>query len=1369
MLNVTHWFKLPALCFFGLSLIFIAPRALAQEYLVSIQHYSVPEGLSDRYVRHAVQDRRGFIWAATYNGINRFDGFEFQQYTREKDGLSSASCHKILEGRQGRLWLFYTPPPAAEGELRGFFLIDLFDPATGLATPFEKAFEAPFAEADITEVQSGHLGNIYFLLRSGEIYRYDGAAFRRLFKIPFAGAGRLAVSGEGLIGLLNRDSVIQFDSLGRVLHRVPLPAACDFIRAANGRFWVGKSKPEGGPALWSIRAGEPAQRIYLRDANGNLLNFTWDSNFLAPFNPDHLGRLWAFLGGRLLLFGPDGQFLYDFSAGLKPFALPYPAFIYLDRCNTAWIGSTHGLLSVTIRKNPFDNYLQSEELVDTRGIAQDEKGRVYVLQQGNTWLLDPASGAAANLGIPAWTAAARDAAGRLWFGDYSFIVHFYDPVSGEKKTFYPAGPKGTGQYSATFALFPDSSSGRIWIGTNGRGLAYIDSPYQAITLFTGYNQFQHLQKASVKYFLKDKQRLWMGTDLGLYQLEPGKGVIAEHSRRAGSLPFDDINHVYKDKEGIFWLATKGGGLIRWDREAGNFRQFTQRDGLSNDVVHAVYEDESGQLWLPSDYGLMRFDKHSFQVNTYLPRDGLPHEEFNYCSHYQAADGRLFFGGLNGVTAFYPHELYRENLEDSPIPGISQYLELDGNTGAFIDKTQDLLATDGIQLPPRNKSLLLKIAFPDYQSPKDNRFAYRIAGLHEAWIYQPDNTIRINGLPYGSFTLQVKAQGTNGLWSARVLNLPLTVLRPFYLRWWFLILGIALVFLIIFWRIQTLRQAARKLEAEVQKRTSQIEKDKKVIEKQAAELRELDELKSRFFTNVAHELRTPLTLILGPLQHALEKPGLDKKLATMLDLARGNTKSLLRLVEELLNLKKLEAGNLTLQEQSVEFYPLVRRLVSNFESVADANGIRMHLHYQEGRELWLALDATKFERIILNLLSNALKFTPAGGLVEVKAADTDSQIQITVTDTGRGIPPEDLPYIFDRFYQVSPQRQAEGGAGIGLALSREYAQLMNGRLSAKSEPGIGSTFILELPKKEVFGEFRSSELGATRPVPTLRPGSISEMKELQKPNAENRPQILIVEDNSDMRRFLWEILSPHYHVVTAPNGKAALELLQKQTVDIPSEALAKVQLILTDIMMPEMDGFTLIRRLKSSPEWQGIPVIALTARAGLDDRLSALRFGVDDYLAKPFEPVELFARIANLLKNYRQRQEWLAARQTAGEKNAYYLKIDPPETILPADQQWLAELEAIALQKIGSADFSVTELAYQLHLSERNLRRKLKELTGLSPGDYLNEIRLQRARQFLDSGTYKTVAEVSYAIGLSTPKHFSRLFKARFGKVPSSYF
>ncbi|MCB0535142.1 MAG: response regulator [Saprospiraceae bacterium] len=1327
----------------------LAVSSSAQEYLVSVQNYSVPQGLSNRHIAYVEQDRQGLIWVATLFGLNRFDGYDFQQFTAEANGFRSNNFGPISEDRNGRLWLLGKMSTSNQKRI-----IDIFDPATQTVVPFEKAFQVPFDIPKVKYMWSDLYHNIFMLLSDGQVYRFDGEVLRHILDYPISKLTYFAVSQEGVIGILDSNKVIQYDSLGKYLSQTTLSNTAQYIYGEVGGFLVEHRVPGGASSFWFIHNEDAPQLFHFRNAQGKPVSL------IQPFDNESLQAQdrnacwWAFTKDGLQVFDAEGNFLYDLSPHLKGFQIQNPLHISFDDRNVAWIGTNTGLYSIAITKKLFTNYLPAEELTDTRGIVQDQNGKLYVVQKGEVWQVTK-SGKTIGQNISGCLAAVRDAKGALWFGDYNSRVYYFNPDSEEKKIFYPVSGKQA--IGSVRALGTDAKTSRIWVGIENKGLAYIDQKKQAIVPFTAYHEFQSLQKGTINYFLQDELGIWLCTTKGLYLLRPEVGIVAEYSRQMHDLPFDDIYHLYKDKQGIFWLATCGGGLIRWDKNKKTYRQFTKKDGLSNDVIYAVYEDEFNQLWLPSNYGLMCFDKSTFQAQAYLPRDGIPHEEFNFTSHYQATDGRLFFGGLKGVAAFYPKDFYlnEKSLAEQTQLSVSQYLELSGTTGAFEDKTLQLDIKEGIRLRPNNKSFLLKIAFSDYQSPKDNRFAYHIDGLNTLWNYQTSNAIQINNLPYGTYTLRIKAQGANGHWTSQELQLPLVVVRPFYLRWWFIFIGIGGIVAFVWWRIRTIQQAAVKLETEVVKRTEQIEQKKQVIEKQAAELRQLDELKSRFFANMAHELRTPITLILMPLKKLLKEANLDNRSFSTLKVIESNAKELMRLSEEILDLDKLEARRLKLQEEAVDFYPFIRRLVSNFEYHARSIGIELQLYYRPEPYLRLKLDHKKLERILFNLLSNAIKFTDRGGTVRVTITSTANHIKMTVNDTGRGIHSDDLPHIFDRFYQAKHLgNRAEGGVGIGLTLAMEYAQLMNGSLSVESHLDEGSTFTLTLPKQEVFGVPATSEAEITE-TSTVQQSLTATKKGQQK------GLVIIVEDNSDMRRFIQEVFTPNYDVLSAENGALAIDLLES----LPQQAVP--ELIVTDLMMPKMDGYQLLEILKADARWQGIPVIVLTAKASLSDRVTALRIGVDDYLSKPFETEELLVRAENLIQNYYNRRSLL---QKQADRNTFsnIKELTTLEESISADQQWLETVEQITLQRISESAFSVHELAESLNLSERQLLRKLKQLTGVTTSGYLREIRLQKARRLLENKTYATVAETCYAVGLSDLKHFTELFRKRFGNNPVEF-
>ena len=528
------------------------------------------------------------------------------------------------------------------------------------------------------------------------------------------------------------------------------------------------------------------------------------------------------------------------------------------------------------------------------------------------------------------------------------------------------------------------------------------------------------------------------------------------------------------------------------------------------------------------------------------------------------------------------------------------------------------------------------------------------------------------------------------------------------------------------------------------------RQKKIIEGQAAELQQLDQLKSRFFANVSHELRTPLTLILGPLGTILKRNTASSSDYPLLRLMQQNGQSLLKLINEILDLSKLESSTLILKEEAVELYSFLHHLVSQFESHAQQEGVQLIFQFEADKHLQALLDKAKFEKVVNNLLSNAIKFTPNGGQVQCVMQDQGQSLLFRVTDTGKGIHPNDLPYVFDRFYQSKqPDTPIQGGTGIGLALCREFAQLFKGEIWVESEWKKGSNFFFKFPKKEV--------MGVPEPFQLLEQSTAvnSKLETIAPPGSlKGAPTILLVEDNSSLRQYIQLVLQDQFNLILAENGEVALERLNGggQTVD----------LILSDVMMPVMDGFQLLECLKGNDQFRHIPVIMLTARAALGDKLKALRIGVDDYMLKPFQTEELIARVSNLLKNSKARLLLHQAVVVEEEE-----EFDEP-VLSKADLEWLEKLEELVKEQIDDTQFNLSRLSGQLFISERQLHRRIKNLTGLTPNKYIREIKLQKARTLLEERACSTVSEVSYAVGFNKSDYFSKVFQERFGKLPSSY-
>ncbi|MEL6832758.1 MAG: two-component regulator propeller domain-containing protein [Bacteroidota bacterium] len=1388
--------------------LFVLPSK-AQDYLANAKHYTVEEGLSNRDIYAIHQDKDGFIWVGTKNGLNRFDGNSFKVFSKEKDGLASNVVHHILEDDAGKLWLF---------EVETWFHsnspihISILDPASNQILPFETYFKDnfPFTTEDILQFLANEAGELFFLTQDRQLFTYRSVSGFQTIPTHFETTSFLIFhsSSNTIWGTLSTQpnvvtDLIEINRKGEIVQQYELLVDGEWITMLGldekNKLWFSSGKYQSGDVLlFYLDAKE--KRIHPYKEQQQIIprkkRSSWTSRL--AFRPQD-ESFWYIDDPEFVVFSPDEGALFDFREQLPEIGKANIQSIYFDRRGSIWVGTGFGLYRIELTPNPFTHYLSLDyeeferssgyRAYSCRGIWAMEERLLVNTYQGR-YEIDLLSGkekklpyilnADQNASHPFLglypLAIYQDRSRQLWFSEFYLIRK--DVQQNTEVLFQMGLPDIISENRKHIWSIHEDRTGKIWLGTK-EGLAFLNSSSQQIEMLEPDLQFEELSESFVHAFVESRHgHVWLGTTSGLYRWSPENGLLDRFwtgGEQGRAIPHDNVLHLYEENEEKVWLATGGGGLIQLslnkDLLVDTVLQFTEIDGLSNNNLYAVYEDEQGQLWMSSDYGIIQFDKETFQAKAYLPKDGTTHHEFNRISHHQAKDGRLYFGGLNGVTAFYPNEVNGlDQVYDVPLH-ILKYEQYSRANDKVVDHTLELKKGGKIFLPPYDRIHNLSFSLLEYINAKQNRYRYKLEGYNKEWIHIKENNLSLGALPYGSYTLHIEGQGEDGRFSIQKLMIPIEVIRPYYAQWWFWVLvsGLLLLFILAIyrWRVQTLEKQKLKLERVVIERT-------KTIKKQTEELRQLDQVKSRFFANISHELRTPLTLILGPLKTVLESNKPQEIQSKLLKIAHENGKTLLELVNEILDLTKLESGKLALNEESVLLYPLLRRIFASFESYAESLGVDFTLDYQANENLQVELDTDKFQKIANNLLSNAFKFTPKNGKVAIVLKEEERHLRLTVEDTGRGIHPDDLPYVFDRFYQTQrPKAQAEGGTGIGLALCMEYAKLFDAQLKVDSTLGQGSTFTFEFPKKELLHhlpeeanlvinrkEVETLALSTRATIPSTNQILQTIVDGEEKGAVESRPHLLLVEDNPSLQDYLQLILKPYYHVQCAENGQAALTYLKGKTTDsLPS-------LIISDIMMPIMDGYQLLEQLKSSDAWRHIPVVMLTARAELADKLKALRIGVDDYLTKPFEEEELLARVANLLDNFKERKAWL--EENAEVANGSSTPNPPAPTLSVQDVEWLKDLEQVTKDYYQDTTFNVERLTELLFLSRRQLQRRIKQLTGLSPRQYIQEARMLEARQLLENRSKSSIKAVSFSVGIQDVKYFSQQFKKRFGKLPSSY-
>lgn len=1355
----------------------LASEGFGQNYIMDVQSFGINKGLSGRNVTDFYKDTRGFMWVSTDLGLNRFDGYSFKVYSRESHGFQHNIIKHIAGDKQGNLWLMF------KGRFTQTLGIDVFDPITEKRMGLKEYLgvkKLPFSIDQIHSIEPSPNYGVYLALETGDIYRYYEGNLTQIATIKL-GASLIDIYPlpDGGFWLMLEHDLIRFNSEGKQVRVIPSVLTLNsiiYIDAEYNPYYLvidfdaAKPGDEAAPSILYYNGQKVAKmpnflaRIIGLDLGANkVYSMKYRSTDNEVIISDTLGNIIETLASQKEIYADSMAFLIKEA---------------WEQINM----SDQGIYLVSTYQTPFNKVLYDIKSIfgmpyGGRGIYQLPSGELMVNGLGRSYLVDLSNRKHTQFGknlkffykhednyFYAGLGVMEDSRGNIWLTDEQFRLMYYDVSSRAVKGYsydkkfleeleeHLMVPSSKSYPLMQWSLFEDAEH-KIWIG-HQCGLSYLDREEGRLKLFENYQEFEELNKSSVYHFHPNDQGVWLATNSGLYLFDPKSGV-KDRFHIAGvegkKIPHNHIVHIHEDDRGFFWLATKGGGLIQWHPKTKETHQFTTADGLSNNIIYAVYEDDYGKLWISSNKGIMRFDKATYAINIYLEKDGLSHKEFNTISHYKGKDGTIYFGGLNGITYFHPKDFLSKSITKYPLEITSLKIQ-DQHSGNLINYTKQVIDSKQIVLKASDISFTLEFAYLNFDI-SGVQYAYKLDGLDKDWNYQTIPQIKMNGLPYGTYNLQIKAQGELGIWEEPI-NFPVVKLKPFYLQNWFIviciILGICIIWLIIRLRTLRLEKEQARLENVIASRTA-------TISEQANELRKLDKLKSKFFANISHELRTPLTLILGPI-HQLSQRLEDKQDQKLLTRAKKNTESLQKMVDEILDLSKFEANKMELKEQPTNFYKYIATLVSNFESRAQYLGIMYEFEFDSDRNLQLMLDQDKVEQVMSNLISNALKFTPKDGVTAVKVWTSGNSQFLSVKDTGMGISKEDLPHIFDRYYQAKDESAGiQGGSGIGLALAKEIALLMKGDLYAESTLGKGSEFIFTFPMKHSDAseetiaqiiqeeEFELSE--AIMPIGTN-----------DKPN-----HILIVEDHPEMQDYISEVLNPHSSIIRAINGKEALKVL--------SEAKVLPDLIISDVMMPEMNGFTFLEVLKNNARWKQIPVIMLTARVAEEDRLHALRIGVDDYLHKPFIAEELRARASNLITNYHLRKQfWKELLQENDGKQGTGETIVQTEnnTMKEVDTEWLKKTEKLIQKQLTQVDFNLNSIAEQQHLSRRQFHRKIKALTGLSPMQYQREIQLQTAREYLEKGKYDSVAEVSYAIGIQTPQYLSKLFIQRFGRKPSAY-
>ncbi len=1325
----------------------------AQKYIIDIQNITPKDGLANLFTSAMYQGDDGFMWIGTNYGLNRYDGYHFKLFTKEKNGLHrNSNIHQIANGGQNKLWVFYQDNRAIDKFFRRKINhIDVFDTKTNQTQSFETYFRnrLPFQVQDVVCLKINDAKNrSWIVTNKGELFLLKNKQFIKIFQTRNKSITAVSIDKNDNLFIGVENDLVQTNLSNKQTIRTTFKhTITDISIERNVILWVTikdfSDEENQEITIFSKKYQEKVTHEFYR-IDVKKREKIEDTNIRAY----RIGEIWFILEDeKVCLLDEQKNIIKDLSNIID-------ATTYIDQLNiwihenVLWLGTSSGIVKIHIRKNYIKIIHQRERLSDCRGITEDEQGNIY-FNNSQGYQYNPKLRTLEIFRAINGSAFTYFYDDKIFSGIYSneYLITISDLVN--KQTYLV--PKNDIYSNSMIAV---NNSKDFLIGTD-KGLLLFNPKTYDSQEFTKYNQFNILKTTKVNAIKQYGKNIWLATNNGIFQMTEKDGILAHFSQASDDFPFDYIQHLHIDKQGVFWLATKGAGLIRWQpNKKDKTKQFTTNDGLSHNYLYSVYEDAYNNLWMSSDNGIMRMDKETEQVQIFTMDDGLLHDEFNSTSHYQAKNRTLYFGGLGGLVAIQPKDFINQTQNKTPLT-FTDLLVLEDDKEEFTDKTDLLYELKKLILKPSDKLVEIRFSLLNFANKENQTYAYKIEGYTNRWQYSNENFIRITNLPYGTYTLKIKGKTGSQSWSTSELQLTIKVLKPFYLQGWFICLCIFVISGIAWFyyekSIQRLEKDKATLAFEVKKRTSKIEADKLIIEQQSQDLKALDIAKTKFFSNITHEFRTPLTLIAGPTQ-LLAKQDLPKPVQEYLNIIDKNAKHLLDLVNQLLDLSKLEVGKMPVELVNYDIIEFTNQLIEQLKPLADNKNLT--IDFQTNAKEWTTIfDKDKWHKIVFNLLSNALKFTPKNGKISIELSEriinNEPNIYFKIADNGIGIPIEAQTHIFNRFHQVDgSDTRLQAGTGIGLALVKELIVLQNGKITVDSKVGVGTSFSLHIPIeiKEISGQ----QIDKTTIFPTNISTSItSEL--LPKLNVKERLRLLIIEDNEDIRTYIKSCIDTKtFEIIEAENGQIGI----KKAIEVVPD------LIISDVMMPQKNGFEVTKAMRKNAVTSHIPIILLTAKTALESRLEGIKRGADVYLTKPFSADELVLRIYKLIELRQLLQ------QRYSTTNGTTKKVETSEnTSFEIEDKFIKSFRTYVLENLDKGNLEIGVLAQTFQMSRMQLHRKIKALTNKSTSKYVQSLRVEKAHDLLQRKQL-SIAEVAYRTGFSSPSHFTQVFKKHYNKRPS---
>lgn len=1318
-------------CFF--ITIFCQAQSVEEHYY--FKNLSIRNGLSQNTVNAILQDRKGFMWLGTKDGLNRYDGLSFRKFKHDAANprsIGNSFITSLYEDFNGNIWV---------GTDAGVYI---YYPEKEAFEEFDcQSLEKTRIERSVSMIAGDKQGRVWIAVEAQGMFCYDTrqkllrnyplseiSSNIKCFTFDSGGTLWLGFYGDGLY--YSKDNLATVHPYGS-----PEDGKREFeggviTKIVQGNYnclYIGSVK-EGVSEL-NLTSGQ-VRNLLAIDESG-------ESIFCRDLLPYSDNELWIGTESGIYIYNlRTAQFIHLRASLYDSYSLSDNAIyaLYKDREEGLWIGSYFGGVDYYPRQYTYfakyypKNIANSLHGKRVREFCRADDGTLWIgTEDGGLNHFNPKTKEfhffEPSAGFTNIHGLCMDGS-HLWVGTFSKGLRVIDTRTGVVLRTYTEGHTPHSLNDNSIFSICRTSAGEIYLGTLFGLLRYNRTQ----------DNFDRIPELNGKFVYDIKEdsygNLWLATYAnGAYcydvSVRRWKNYVFD-AEDEKSLPYDKVLSVFEDSYRQIWLTTQGGGFCLFHPDTETFTRYGLKDGLPNDVVYQIVEDDDRFLWLTTNNGLVRFDPKTMEMKVFSTANGLPTNQFNYRSGFKDEAGNIYLGSINGFVAFDP----RTFAENRQVPAVAITDFLLFNKEVPVGETDSPLKSsitfsDKVVLTADQNSFSFRIAALSYQAPRMNKLMYKLEGFDEGWLTIGESPlVTYSNLGYGDYVFKVKASNSDGVWNEQETSLHLSILPPFYLSGWaycFYVLFFmgCLVCVIFYFKRRNYRKQHRQMEM--------LEQEKE---------REVYHAKIDFFTNVAHEIRTPLTLIKGPLENIILKKEVDSETKEDLYIMKQNTERLLNLTNQLLDFRKTETRGFRLNFTECDVVAVLRETYLRFTSLAKQKGLDFILELPQ--ECFMAdVNQEALTKIISNLLNNGVKY--ASTYLRISLETDEKVFHIRTFNDGEMIPNTMKEEIFKPFVRLDKEDEVTTGTGIGLALSRSLAELHQGSLMMEKGEEV-NCFCLTLPVNQDSTITLSAEN-----VSQVEENSCGWEQE-ETDTKEKKPMILVVEDNPDMLAFIRKQLTTEYSVLTAMNGIEALAVLDNHYVN----------LVVSDVMMPQMDGFELCKTIKSDLSYSHIPVVLLTAKTNIQSKIEGLELGADAYIEKPFSVEYLLANISSLIHNREKLRQTFAKSPFVAANTMALTK---------ADEEFIWKLNDIIQANLHNPEFSMEDMADALKMSRSSFYRKIKGVLDLSPNEYLRLERLKQAAQLLKEGKSR-VNEICYTVGFNSPSYFSKCFLKQFGVLPKDF-